>query len=199
MIKPYQNIIFVSKPRCASTTVFNYLYKWDDKVDGIKPMYHMLANNMRSKIKNWETTFKFGIVRNPYDLTASWYYHHKTTPRVTQSVKIFYPDTFEEWVDSGFPTHWNKNHGWKTNPLKQKQWLYDRDKLIVDKVIRLENINEEFEEVKANVNMHKELTINNPSSKEEIDKALLNKIYDYFKEDFITFKYDSKILQQQYK
>jgi len=57
-------------------------------------------------------------------------------------------------------------------------------------VIKLENINKEFEEIKNIVKMKKELTINNPSSKEEIDKALLKKIYDYFKEDFIIFKYN---------
>ena len=104
-------------------------------------MYHMLAKNMRGRIRDWGTTFKFGIVRNPYDLVASWYYHHKTTPRVPQVVKNFYPDTFEEWIDKGFLTHWTKDHRWKTNPLRQKQWLYDGDKLIVDKVIQLENIN----------------------------------------------------------
>jgi len=190
MSKPYKNIIFISKPRCASTTVFNYLYTWDDKINGSKPMYHMLGKDMRSRINNWDNTFKFGIVRNPYELVVSWYYHHKTTPKVPQEVKNFYPNTFEEWVDKGFPTHWAKNHRWVTNPLKQKQWLYDGDKLIVDKVIKLENINKEFEEIKNIVKMKKELTINNPSSKEEIDKALLKKIYDYFKEDFIIFKYN---------
>jgi len=189
-MNPYQKIIFVSKPRCASTSVFNQIYKWVDKVNGNKPLYHVLAKNMKTRLINWDNTFSFGIVRNPYDLVSSWYYHHKTKPSISQDVKDFYPDTFEEWVKQGFPTHWVKNLNWRTNPLKQKQWLYDGDKLIVSKVIRLENINEEFEEVKSIMNIEENLTINNSSSKKGIDKSLINNIYDYFKEDFITFNYN---------
>jgi len=192
MAKPYQNIIFISKPRCASTSVFNYLYEWDDNINGSKPMYHILGKNMKGRLPNWDKTFSFGIVRNPYELCRSWYFHHKHTPKVPQEVKDFYPDTFEEWVNNDFPTHWAKNHKWPTNPLKQKQWLYNGDDLLVNKVIKIEEINDEFEEVKKIVNSEKELTINNPSNKKEINNSLLNKIYNYFKEDFITFKYNKK-------
>ena len=188
-MNPYKEIIFVSKPRCASTSIFNYLYEWDDSINGSKPLYHVISKDMKRLLPNWNNTFSFGIVRNPYELCKSWYFHHKFTEKIPQKVKDFYPDTFEEWVNNDFITHWETVHNWKTNPLKQKQWVYDGDKLIVDKIIKIEKIESEFEYIKKILKSDKKLLVNNKSNKEEINNILLEKIYKFFKEDFLIFKY----------
>lgn len=189
-MNPYKEIIFVSKPRCASTSIFNYLYEWDDSINGSKPLYHVISKDMKKSLPNWDNTFSFGIIRNPYELCKSWYYHHKYTPKIPKDIKDFYPETFDEWVEQGFPNHWNRYHRWTTNPLSQKQWLYDGDKLIVNKVIKIEDIESEFEYIKKIIKSDKELSVNNVSNKGEINEVLLDKIYKYFEEDFITFGYE---------
>ena len=188
----YKNIIFISKPRCASTTIFNFLYDWYNKLKGQKPLYHVKAKTF-IKVVGKDFFFKkysFGIVRRPSDLLISWFYHHKFGLNISDKVKNFYPNSFDNWIDNGCKTHWQNS--WQrlfniSNPLYQKDWLFEKDKLLVNKFIKFENIQQEdFAGINfKNIPVINKKIITNP----EISNFSKKKIENYFKIDYDLFNY----------
>ena len=192
--KPYQGVIFISKPRCASTAIFEHVYEWDDKSDGGKPLYHSTAFDMISAfgVPYWVSVPSFAIVRSPQSLVESWFMHHKFGVRPSQDVKSQYPDTIEEWIESGFKTHWDSSwtsSGQLANPLPQKQWVDHLDRQLVTMVLRLEDLNwaalESF-----GINMSG-LPIRNtaPELNNSLSKSCIQKIEEHFAEDYERFGY----------
>jgi hypothetical protein len=192
--KPYQDIIFVSKPRCASTSIFEHIYEWNDESDGGKPLYHSSAFDMISAVgvPYWLRVPSFAIVRHPVDLAVSWYMHHKHGPRPSQDVKDQYPNSIEEWIELGFPTHWDSSwtcFGNPSNPLGQKQWVDHLDKQLVTIVVKLEN--PDWAEIeKCGVDMSRLPDRNQaPNLAGALSKESVNKIEEFFAEDFERFDY----------
>lgn len=194
---PYEKVIFVSKPRCASTSTFEYIYTWDDHTMGSKPLYHIPADNMRAALgSRWEILPTFAIVRNPIDLIVSWYQHHKYgRPSKTTAEK--YPDDINDWIDGGFITHWTHwSHSSKRqNPLVQTNWTHKKNTQIVDFLIKLEKQDWTGLERASGLDMSK-LPSLNPSPKQLrkdfLKPASVDKIYDYFHTDFKTYEYNTR-------
>lgn len=192
--KPYQEVIFVSKPRCASTAIFEHIYDWDDDTDGAKPMYHSTAFDMISRmgVPCWISVPSFAIVRNPQSLVESWFMHHKFGARPSQDVKSQYPDTIEEWIEKDFCTHWDSSwssDGSLANPLPQKQWVDHTNKQLVTMVLKLEDLNwSELEEFGIDMST---LPIRNiaPSLSTPLSSQAIQKIEEYFAEDYERFGY----------
>ena len=188
---------FISKPRCASTHIYEGLTNWNDKINGNKPYYHLTTKEMANIFKNdFLHKFSFSVIRNPYDLVLSWYNEHRKE-RYDKSTKDFYNITFEKWLDMGCPTHWNH---FKYNPLHQYKWVCnDNNEIIVSYLIRLENYNEEIIYVYEKIKTHlpKNITINtikttrkNESSNTHIlTEKQKEKIYRLFQKDFELFGY----------
>jgi len=118
--------------------------------------------------------------------------HHKHGPRPSQDVKDQYPDSIEEWVEMGFPTHWDSSwtcFGKPSNPLNQKQWVDHLDKQLVTIVVKLEN--PDWTEIqKCGVDMSG-LTDRNqaPDLSGGLSKESVKKIEEFFAEDFERFDY----------
>ena len=192
---PYEKVIFVSKPRCASTSTFEYIYSWDDETMGSKPFYHATAKAMRIIMTDWSVKPKFAIVRDPVSLVVSWYQHHKFG-RPSKTTSTYYPNDINEWIASGFKTHWNHwSHQTKsTNPLVQNNWTHHGGKQLVDFIIKLEDQEwGPFEEA-SGLDMSNLPKLNpSPEIKEGFlsDKSL-EMIYDYFEEDFLIYGYDMR-------
>ena len=192
--RPYQDVIFVSKPRCASTSIFEHIYEWDDKANGGKPLYHNTAFDMISRVgvPYWITVPSFAIVRNPQSLVESWYTHHKHGKRPSQDVKSQYPDSIDEWVEAGFPTHWDSSwtsSGSLANPLPQKQWVDHMDKQLVTMVLRLEELDwSELEKFGLDMSS---LPVRNPAPllNTSLSKSSIQKIEEHFAEDYERFGY----------
>ena len=190
----YSKVIFVSKPRCASSSVFNYIYEWDDKKSGEKPLYHMPASKMMKRLgaEFWYTRPSFAIVREPKELLISWYLHHKNGLKPSRKVKDFYPNSFEEWIDIGNPTHWENKLASRLNlfsvrPLFQSKWVFKKNDLLVSKIIRLEDLrNTEYKGIKFS-----KVPISNLRVKNDlITSKRVNEIIERrFEKDYITFKY----------
>ena len=139
----FKKIIFISKPRCGSTSIFNFLYSWDDKIKGTKPLYHTKAKNFINVVGKdfFYKKDSFGIVRDPKDLLSSWFHHHKYGKKISNKVKNFYPESFDSWVMNGYVTHWQNKWERKlkiNNPLFQHKWLCKNKKFLVKKVFKLE-------------------------------------------------------------
>ncbi len=102
---------------------------------------HIPASLVQSRVSGdvWSTYYKFCIERNPWDrVVSSYFWRNKVEPRPSLS----------EWLDNG---------GHKI--LKQNgQNLYCiDDKIVVDRVLRFENLAEDLEEVRQSLGLRQPL------------------------------------------
>ena len=73
-----KDYFFISKPRCASTHLYEGLTNWNDNINGNKPFYHLTSKHMINIFKQkYSSSFSFSVVRNPYSLILSWYNEHR--------------------------------------------------------------------------------------------------------------------------
>lgn len=194
-----KNYFFISKPRCASTHIYEGLTEWNDKVDGWKPHYHITASQMKERFPNkYKNSFSFGVIRHPCDLVRSWYNEHKKE-RYGASINRHYSIPIGEWINKGCPTHWGD---FSFNPLHQYKWLYDnQEKQIVSYIMRLEEYNKDIEIVYKKIKKYLSNsvtleTIKKTRKNETINEVGLSneqkdKVYQLFKKDFEVFGYNS--------
>lgn len=190
------NFIFISIPKTATNSIWKNLPK-----DYSRPFQHVKAKTIRDNVdKQTWLKYKFACVRNPYSLVKSWYFYHKYHSDLNQSVKDFYPDTFKDWVlNEELKTHWElpshkyNNPLWDlSNPLHQTEWIYDKNELIVDCVMRYENLSEDFEVVAKKLNLENTLKKLNASTynDEDYDLEMKDKVYSILMEDFDLLNYE---------
>ena len=189
---------FISKPRCASTHIYEGLTKWDDSKDGNKPLYHIPANVLLKHFgTNYSHNFSFSVVRNPYDLVISWYNEHRK-PRYERHVRNVYNVDFNTWLTRGCPTHWT-HLGF--NPLHQYKWVCnDKDEIIVNYLIKLEAYNagveKVYEEIKkylrndVTIDTIKQTRKNESVNNIQLTESQKQMIFKIFKKDFEIFDYE---------
>jgi hypothetical protein len=91
----------------------------------------------------WHGYFKFAIVRNPWDRMVSLYHWNA---QISPHRESFTFNSFEEWLHSTHRGFRSKNGDF--NVVPQHHWTHIGGELAVNSVLRLENIQEEIEEVK---------------------------------------------------
>ena len=125
---------------------------------------------------------KIAVVRNPWDRMVSRYFYSK---KVNLKFKDF---TFEEFV----------NFDIKNNMHILNQYRFctkDRTNFCIDKVIKFENLNSDFNEISSRIFGKKNLLKHsNQTDHEEYRQyystELKDKIYNNFKEDLNFFDYE---------
>ena len=192
-----KDFFFISKPRCASTHLYEGLTNWNDNINGNKPFYHLTSKHMINIFKQkYLSSFSFSVVRNPYSLILSWYNEHRKD-RYEKSIRDFYNISLDEWINKGCPTHWRH---FNFNPLHQYKWICnENDELLVSYLIRIENYDEDIKFVYENLKQYlpKDVTIDtimktrrNESNKtQKLTETQKNKIYNIFIKDFELFNY----------
>ena len=166
MISHKYKVIFIHIPKCAGTTVESsfgitpgvyknkMLYGWNNDLK-----YHMqhmtpkqlLENNLIT-LEQWESYYKFTIVRNPYDRAYSDYYWFKDNS--TEEL-----GEFRDYIN--FIGKFNELHGnekidsYRGDHLyKQVDYLFIDDKPIqYDTIIRFESIGQGFNKVIKDLNL----------------------------------------------
>jgi len=119
---------------------------------------------------NFDQYFKFAIVRNPLDLFVSLYFfwtqtNQKWHPKKVEAIKKL---TFKEFIFS------------KEHKVNQSSFLIDENnKLIVDKIIKLENIDEDLDTLNFQLGFNLNLGHHN--------KTHHNHFLDYYDDDTIEF------------
>ena len=172
--------------------IFNFLYDWDDKIKGTKPLYHIKAKKFINIVGSdyFYSRDSFGIVRNPTELISSWFYHHKYGKNISNKVKNFYPESFDIWVTRGCETHWQNRWERKlriNNPLFQHKWLCKNKKILVKKVFKLELLkNTKYAGIDFST-----IPIENTSRNDSrnISKSSKKRIEKDFKIDYEIFNY----------
>jgi hypothetical protein len=191
-----KDYFFISKPRCASTHLYEGLTGWDDRVNGGKPYYHLPASDVQHIFKDqYDSSFSFSVIRNPYDLVLSWYNEHRKQ-RYERDTQGIYNLPIDKWISRGCPTHW-KNLPF--NPLHQHRWLYNNDQLLVSYLIRIEDYDNGIQYVydKIKPYLKSDITVESISQTRkneapnmiELTEEQKDKLYELFKKDFELFGY----------
>lgn len=181
MIIPEYKTIFVHIPKAAGQSVENFLLKELGKTRGVEASEYLLKYNDNPEKgperlahltaldyikynylseKEFNQYFKFAVVRNPWARVVSFYKFRGFSSLVS----------FQDFVVQYLPYYFEKQF-WFFRP--QADFIYDNsDKLVVDVVGKLENLNEDFIEITQRININfTELPNNNHS----LEKGVFSK------------------------
>jgi hypothetical protein len=137
--------IFIATPKTGTTSIHRALQRYvsndsDIVIDQTIAGKHQTALTIKKKLpqEQWDSYFKFGFVRNPFDWIASWYNFRSRN----------------ELSDSRHPKHhrWTGNISFEefvTNPTElvnsPGDYIIDlQGKIIVDFVGKYENLDHDF-------------------------------------------------------
>jgi len=186
IISDKYKLLFVHIPRTSGQSVRNVITEHDPDWKEIHYFHAPITPEISEKYKDY---FKFAIVRNPWQATASLYFQEV-------KVKGSKYDNFKHWFGikkrQNFPNH-------EIFP-RQLPFIFT-DKLLVDNVFRYENIGQEinklFRPLKINVDYTK-VTSHNTSDKynwRDIykDKSNIELVRNYCQEDieYFGWKYET--------
>jgi len=182
-----RKLIFVHIPKTAGTSIKKALNL------SIETATHWIPTLLVHK-KTWETYFSFTIVRHPLERLLSSYYYH-TSKNYTG---VFYrkiPDLRNFTFQDYFRVFSQLNTSAlipQVNYIKHKY----SDKPI-DIICKFRNLNKDLKPIfnKLQIDLdipHLNKGSFNRANKIEIERDTLEKIHEFYKEDYITFGYEKK-------
>lgn len=131
MIWNKHKCIFTHVPKTAGTTVEKMFENAGEAYCGVEK--HVKASAMRTKYpKEWETYFKFSIVRNPWDRIYSVWYQRTDRSQISLPFKAFLKSLPRKQDDLTY---------------SQNSWVQIKGSLAMDKVWRFENRDEMFTDI----------------------------------------------------
>jgi chondroitin 4-sulfotransferase 11 len=174
------NKIFIHIPKTAGTSISEIL--------NLK-ISHKIANDYNKKI--WESSFKFCVIRNPYDRLLSHYMFHKNHYNGNFFKKINVSNieklSFDEYTDMIIKFN-NKVNNFKS----QKTFITHSSGIEIDYICRFENLENDWLYLKDKLKLP-DLPHNNKSDHSiyrdyytEKTKKFVEKFY---KEDLEFFEY----------
>ena len=146
------NAIYIRTPRCGSTSIHDLCKSknnikcfggwnmgfWGPQKFRVRntstKLYKCVMNHIGEK--TYDESFVFTTVRNPYSRAVSIYKH-----RSWDSIKTF-SDFCRAIIKNNYPSRWAK---WHSTELTEH--IFDKGTLKVDFVMKLENIQEDFNTV----------------------------------------------------
>ena len=166
---------------------------------------HFYASLVRDLIgtENYKKKFVFASVRNPWDRLVSWYHFNCDDPRADEEQRKKYKSLgFKGWIMHSCPhTGWKPHHfaHQPKNPLSQASWIKNDDgKIIVDHIVRLENLHDDLNEIKDKLgilnlhvpNLNKSQYRKEKNYRKYYDKESQQMVSRLFHEDIRTFNYE---------
>lgn len=176
--------VFISKPRCASTTIRAILDPYSDISSSSKPPYHHHATALELKKHfdemgwNWKDYFVFTTVRNPWEMMVSYFKFFKPDINGVYNFEqerdghIYNPYnimSFNDWIDKGKSKHrliytkgvFQKNI-WVDgfSKLTLANTINDIDnKSLANCILRIEDITESLPEVLNRLGVNRNINI----------------------------------------
>lgn len=164
------------------------------KVIGFTKKNHRTAKTIIKIVgkENWEKSYKFTFVRNPWDKVVS---HYQFRVQGNQTNLRDNPISFTEWVKCTYGD--NKNTFYYDKPSMfrpQNEWLLnDQNEIDIDMIGRFENLNEDFKIIADQIGCNPILPHINKTKKvdykEFYNSETKNIITKWFEKDIELFKY----------
>ncbi len=181
-----KNVVFIHINKTGGTSVCNAL--------GLKKS-HMTAKEIIDVIgkKKFKSSYKIAAVRNPWDKVLSHYKYRVKTNQTDLGEKTI---PFSDWVKKTYGE--NKDPFYYDKPKMfqpQVDWLKDYEqKIDINKIMKFEDLNNEFEKVSSHLDLNKSLPHLNATQKanykEFYDDESKSIIAKWFAEDLDMFKYE---------
>lgn len=208
IISHSKKFLFVHNYKVAGTSVERALSKhnsrgpgkmsWRNRINhkiGIYPSIyssgfrgHITAKQLRIELPQaiWNSYYKFGYVRNPWDRQVSLYTFmlNNKKHREHELAKGF--KDFEEYLE------WRIQEG---NYKFQKDFFYDGDKCLVDFVGKYETLVEDFDKICKKLGItsklgHANSSRNSRSFLEYYNEGTIDLVYNHFYVDVDLFGYE---------
>ncbi|MEM6697600.1 MAG: sulfotransferase family 2 domain-containing protein [Bacteroidota bacterium] len=149
---------------------------------------HQTAQQIQERLpeKVFNSYYKFGFVRDPWDWQASLYKYALRNKHHKQHQLISSMASFEEYL------LWRVQEDFRL----QKAFFYDkRDKCLVDFVGRYEQLSEDFGKICKAIGIKEQLPHRNQSQQQRsyldlYDERTLKLVNEYYAEDIHTFDYE---------
>ena len=166
-------------------------------------LQHYTAQKIKDSINNdmWESYFKFAVVRDPWSRAVSEYnWYLQFGPTIT----------FQEWVES-LPHRLNINSAIHIlevgHNIEQYKYICDKKgNILVDHIIKFDNLKEEFNKLCQRKSWDIELIHTNKSKANKkvdwrsyYDEKSLELISKIYKTDIEMFDYDSTIIFKNFE
>ncbi|MGB6035338.1 MAG: sulfotransferase family 2 domain-containing protein [Cryomorphaceae bacterium] len=206
IISHQKKLIFIHNYKVAGTSIRNSLRSYNchsfrnsryiDKFKFILGLYpriysstfsgHVKAIELKKKLPKeiFESYFKFGFVRNPWDWQVSLYTYMLKLESHHQHDLIKSMKNFDEYID------------WRVHKdlHLQKEFFYENDDCLVDFIGKMENLTKDFNTVCKKVNINTELPHLNSSRKDDLYLRYYSKesflmVKNAFEEDIRLFEY----------
>lgn len=160
-------------------------------------------SSFKKKYRNiFDNSYKILISRNPYEKTNSCYNYHpycKNNSLISllkNKENLKFDSTKIDYKLEAPRNLWNYYSLFTHFYLSQTHNLIEDDKLVIDKIIRFENMNDDIKELFENINIDTSKVtlkhLNKTKNKKEInlDKEEINLINDRFSDDFKYLNYN---------
>lgn len=140
----------------------------------------------------WNSTFKFAFVRNPFAKAVSTYNHFPKNDRFQMRSK---PIAFDEWIKKIYGNKRDAKYYFSASFFQsQSDWLKDHQGVIsLNKIVRLENIEEDFPEILEMLGIEAPIPHVNSSKKVDYRSYYTEESYDlvrnWHQEDLDNFSY----------
>ena len=182
-----KKFVFIHINKNAGTSI--------SKALGISVKSHLTIKDLINNYVDqnlYRELFIITCVRNPWDRALSQYFYRVRTNQCNMKTN---PINFKDWVKRVYGN--NKDEYYINSPkmfLTQVQWLKDfNEEIHVDKIMRFENLECDFNEVSKILGIKKKLPKYNTTFKkkyqEYYDLETRKIIEDYFESDIKLFKY----------
>ena len=198
-------IIFIHIPKNAGESIENTLGIYggnpDETLWGVINdrcvLQHLTASELKDHFlpsETWDNYFKFAVVRNPWSKAVSEYnWYLRRDPKIS-----FYKwvHSLKTYLESNKITHIEEvGHN-----IEQFKYIYDKNgNILVDRILRFENIKAEFNTLSAEKNWNVELlNITTTASRNKIDfqryydHDTIAKIAEIYSRDIEIFGYNEE-------
>jgi len=174
MISHEHKLIFITIPKCASTSLVSWIENWPKNY--ARNYGHQIAgHSSKEHSKYWDNYFKFSVVRNPYDRILSAFCFSSVekigvAPKVTEYVNQF--DSFDKFV---IETN-NKLPQLSEHFKPQHRWLTINDQLCKEiNVFRFEELNS------LKITLSKQFNLQGEMPHMNMSHEHINKTNDYLR------------------